>query len=54
MGTMERTTCDACGREDQRCEKVNRSGMDLWLCIAWRACIAAQPALDVMAGGVRR
>ena len=49
-GRLLRATCDACRRKDQRCEQITRGGMELWVCVEWRACIAAQPSLDVLLG----
>jgi hypothetical protein len=51
-GHLSIETCDACRRERQRCEQTMRDGIRLWLCVAWRKCIDAQPSLDVMAGRV--
>lgn len=34
--------CDACKRRGE-CEMVVRGNTELWVCIDWRSCRAAQP-----------
>lgn len=48
IGRLGKVTCDACRRPDQRCERLARSGIELWVCVDWRGCIAAQPPREVL------
>ena len=46
VGRMGRVTCDACRRPDQRCERLAPDGIEIWVCLDWRSCKAAQPSRE--------
>lgn len=49
-GRLAKTRCDACHRYERRCEQLIRGGMEIWVCVEWRNCNAAQPPLRVLLG----